>query len=56
MIIPAIITPRDIAIILFNLFSFKNQAIKLPVQAPVPGKGTATNSINATYSQRPTFL
>ncbi len=46
-IIPAIKTPKAIERMLFFLSKLRYQAIKLPVQAPVPGIGKATNNANA---------
>ena len=43
IIIPASITPRETAVILVLKSSFKNEAAKVPVQAPVPGNGIPTN-------------
>ena len=44
---PAIITPIEIEKILFFLSNPSNQETKQPLQAPVKGKGTATNKTNA---------
>ena len=43
MITPAIKTPRNADIKLLFLSSPKRIAIKHPVHAPLPGRGTATN-------------
>ena len=47
IIIPANKTPRVIADILVLKSRFKKLAAKVPVQAPVPGKGIPTNINNA---------
>ena len=47
IIIPAAITPSEIAIILFLKSRSSILAAKVPVQAPVPGTGIATNKNNA---------
>lgn len=46
-IIPAIKTPKAMAKKLLQRFRFRSQAIIVPVQAPVIGKGTATNKASA---------
>ena len=43
MIIPASTTPPMIAMTLFLKSRFKREAAKVPVQAPVPGRGIPTN-------------
>ena len=45
--IPAIMTPMEIAKILFFLSSPNIHETRLPDHAPVPGKGTETNNIRA---------
>jgi len=47
--IPAITTPSAIARMLFLLSRLRSHEIRLPVQAPVIGKGTATKIVNAKY-------
>ena len=47
IIIPASITPSAIAVILVLKSSFKKLAARVPVHAPVPGKGIPTNKSNA---------
>ena len=47
IIIPANITPKATAVILVLKSSFKKLAARVPVQAPVPGKGIPTNKSNA---------
>jgi hypothetical protein len=44
-IMPEIITPRITAGMVFLFFIPKIQAPKVPVQAPVIGKGMATNNV-----------
>ena len=46
---PATSTPAMIEITVFLKSSFKILAAKVPVQAPVPGIGIATNRNNANY-------
>ena len=55
MIIPAKTTPPIIAITLFLKSRFKREAARVPVQAPVPGRGMPTNKNNAKYTLRPAF-
>jgi len=45
--IPAIITPEAIAVNDFQRFRPSSHAIRLPVQAPVTGRGIATNKAKA---------
>ena len=47
IIIPANTTPSETAVILVLKSSFKNEAAKVPVQAPVPGNGIPTNKNKA---------
>ena len=47
IIIPANITPKATAVILVLKSSFKKLAARVPVHAPVPGKGIPTNKSNA---------
>ena len=49
IIIPANKTPRVIAEILVLKSRFKKLAAKVPVQAPVPGRGIPTNKSKAIY-------
>jgi hypothetical protein len=50
MIIPASNTPSIIEITLFLKSKSNNEAAKVPVQAPVPGKGIPTNNSKAIYT------
>lgn len=43
MMMPAIITPREMAMVVFLKPKLRMLAARVPVQAPVPGKGIATN-------------
>ena len=47
IIIPAIITPNIIEAMLFFLSKSKIHETRLPVHAPVPGRGIETNKISA---------
>ena len=44
---PAVRTPAMIAMMVFLKSRFKILAARVPVQAPVPGMGMATNKNNA---------
>ena len=54
IITPAISTPRRNNYALLNPKS-RSDAARVPVHAPVPGKGIPTNIISATNTPRPAF-
>ena len=50
MMRPAVRTPANTAIRVFLKSRFKILAARVPVQAPVPGIGIATNKNSAKYA------
>jgi len=54
--IPENKTPQNTAKSVLEREKFNNLATNVPVQAPVVGKGIATNTISPKYPQRETFL
>ena len=55
IITPAVITPSKTAIIDLPLSKSSKLAANVPVQAPVPGIGTATKAYKARYLASPNF-
>ena len=56
IIIPASKTPASTAIVPFLALIPSKQAARLPVQAPVPGRGMPTKSVSAKNKPKPALF